>query len=337
MTSLEWQGSCDAKAVPAARSRGIPRIIGLPDKVPAGGRSFTCADVWMRNLLPIFIPAMLLGACNSQENARNGSSSATIDTWPSGSTKDDATNRQDARRTYQSTVEGAAPVLGPRTGCRSMCAASRRSAAKSGCHLAVMGKWKRLSPTSVATSSLAESAQRGQFRTISRGSWAAASSEVMAPRQAAPILPSHETLRGRSSLPVVRLHQSGCHRRDRRTILSVPASCRTASSFRSSLCAQLGRSRSGARGSKGAALPIRTRKTSKELAFGRDLWRRRKATCGAARLAGANSNCGPMPHRAVPTVCRKRTIPWRWSFWSTASAERVVPNQCEAGNCSQPG
>lgn len=85
------------------------------------------------------------------------------------------------------------------------------------------------------------------------------------------------------------------------------------------------------------ALPIRTRRISKELAFGRDLRRRRKAACGAARLAGANSNCGPMPHRAVPTVCQKRTIPWRWSFWSTASAERAAPNRCEAGKLRSNG
>lgn len=69
----------------------------------------------MRNLLPILIPAMLLGACNSQENDRNGDSSATIDARPSGSMKDDATNRQDARWTDQSTVEGAALVLNAQT------------------------------------------------------------------------------------------------------------------------------------------------------------------------------------------------------------------------------
>lgn len=90
-------------------------MIGLPNKVPTVGRSFTCTDVWMRNLLPILIPAMLLGACNSQENARNGGSSATIDARPSGSMKDDATNRQDARWTDQSTVEGAALVLNAQT------------------------------------------------------------------------------------------------------------------------------------------------------------------------------------------------------------------------------
>jgi hypothetical protein len=53
-------------------------------------------DVRMRNLLPIIIPVMLLGACDSQEPARRGSSSPAADAQPSGSSTPDTGKGTDA-------------------------------------------------------------------------------------------------------------------------------------------------------------------------------------------------------------------------------------------------
>lgn len=63
-------------------------------------------DVRMRNLLPIIIPAMLLGACDRQEDARDGGSSPAAE----------ATNRTDARWALQPSAKGTALVLQARTG-----------------------------------------------------------------------------------------------------------------------------------------------------------------------------------------------------------------------------
>lgn len=59
-------------------------------------------------------------------------------------------------------------ALREETGCKSTCPVLRRSEARSGCHLAVAAKWKRLSQISAAIADLAVSARRERFRPTSR-------------------------------------------------------------------------------------------------------------------------------------------------------------------------
>ena len=77
---------------------------------------FPCMDVRMRNLLPIIIPVMLLGACDRQESARRGSSSPAADAQPSGSSTPDTSKRTDAHWVLQPGAGFTVLVLQTQTG-----------------------------------------------------------------------------------------------------------------------------------------------------------------------------------------------------------------------------
>ena len=70
----------------------------------------------MRNLLPIIIPVMLLGACDRQESARRGSSSPAADAQPSGSSTPDTSKRTDAHWVLQPGAGFTVLVLQTQTG-----------------------------------------------------------------------------------------------------------------------------------------------------------------------------------------------------------------------------
>ena len=79
-------------------------------------RPFPCMDVRMRNLLPIIIAVMLLGACDRQEPTRRGSSAPAADAQPSDSPTADAAKRTEAYWVLQPGAEASVLVLQAQTG-----------------------------------------------------------------------------------------------------------------------------------------------------------------------------------------------------------------------------
>jgi len=73
-------------------------------------------DVRMRNLLPIIIPVMLLGACDRQEPARRGSNSPAADAQPSSSSTPDTGKGTDAHWVLQPGAGSTVLVLQSQTG-----------------------------------------------------------------------------------------------------------------------------------------------------------------------------------------------------------------------------
>ncbi|CCW16771.1 hypothetical protein EBBID32_11090 [Sphingobium indicum BiD32] len=70
----------------------------------------------MQNLLPIIISAMLLGACDRQEDARNGSSASAADERRSDSPTIAAAKRPDAHWVLQANAEATVLVLQTQAG-----------------------------------------------------------------------------------------------------------------------------------------------------------------------------------------------------------------------------
>lgn len=70
----------------------------------------------MRNLLPIIIPVMLLGACDRQEPAQSYDISPAANTQPSDAPTADATKRTDAYWVLQPSAEAHVLVLQTQTG-----------------------------------------------------------------------------------------------------------------------------------------------------------------------------------------------------------------------------
>lgn len=79
-------------------------------------RNLTCMDTRVRNLLPIIIPAMLLGACDRQEDTRNGSSASAVDDRPADSPTAQTAKRPDALWVLQPSAEASVLVLQTQAG-----------------------------------------------------------------------------------------------------------------------------------------------------------------------------------------------------------------------------
>jgi uncharacterized membrane protein len=73
-------------------------------------------DARMRNLLPLIIPVMLLGACDRQDSAQRGSNLPAADTQPSDSPTADAARRTKAQWVLQPGAAATVLVLQAQTG-----------------------------------------------------------------------------------------------------------------------------------------------------------------------------------------------------------------------------
>lgn len=74
----------------------------------------------MRSLFPIIIPAMLLGACDRQEDARDDSSSPSVEARPLGAQTTDGAEQAEARWVLQPSDKDTTLVLHSQTGDRAM-------------------------------------------------------------------------------------------------------------------------------------------------------------------------------------------------------------------------
>lgn len=77
-------------------------------------------DPKLRSLFPIIIPAMLLGACDRQKDARDDSSSPSVEAGPSGPQTIDGAEQAEAHWVLQPDAKETTLVLQTRTGGRTM-------------------------------------------------------------------------------------------------------------------------------------------------------------------------------------------------------------------------
>lgn len=301
----------------------------------------------MRNLLPIIIPVMLLGACDRQEPARRGSSSPAADAQPSGSSTPDTAKRTDAHWVLQPSAESTVLVLQTQTGSPILsltCSSGKNRLQVNVPGFTPIGSEDRLSFGSGGEVEALVAEFHGDRRLGGVSAAGAVPANLAAlmggpvsasygSQTSGPTLPHPRRLSRRSSPPVAARHLQLRRTRDCQTVRSAPASFRTAGNFRVSPCAQSEPNRSGPRGSKGAASLIPNRRTRKARASGPGSRPHCRVACGGARLTGGRSNYRPVPRPAVPTACRTRATLWRSSFWSKASAGKVALNRCKAGRC----